>query len=97
MIVQNDKITACFVNSEVPPVKTEHICYYTQSLEPDTIDLMQVVKETYPHPEAPDNAIVELITTKLVKRERVRDTLAAHIVLMKAQQEVCRTIEQRRF
>jgi hypothetical protein len=42
-----------FVNTEDPPLKTKHICYFTKS-EGTEYELYEVVEEYFPHPDAPD-------------------------------------------
>jgi len=96
MVVQDEKMLACFVNSEQPPLKVKHLCYYTTpNIESDKINLMEVYEAHYPHPEAPDDAIIHLTTTRLVKTLRRSDYDCAHVVLMEAQQKACRYIEVR--
>lgn len=96
MIVQDEKMLACFVNAEQPPIKVKHLCYYAApDIESDKINLVEVYEAHYPHPEAPEDAIISLITTRLVKTMRRSDYSAAHIVLMEAQQKACRYVEVR--
>lgn len=96
MIVKDENMLACFVNAEQPPIKVKHICYYTsENIQSDMIDLMEVYEAHYPHPEAPQEAIIPLITTRLVKTARRLAYDGAHILLMEAHQKACRHIEVR--
>ena len=47
----------CFVNSEEPPLKVKHICYFT-TRDGDGFVLWELVEEYFPHPDAPDEAIL---------------------------------------
>lgn len=91
-----NNIQVCFVNAEQPPISVRHICYFTsQAFEIDEINLNEVYEATYPHPDAPDTAIVYLTTTRLVKTVKRSDYQGAHILLMEAQQKACRYVEVR--
>jgi hypothetical protein len=96
MIAQDENMLACFVNAEQPPIKVKHICYFTSpNIESDKINLNEVYEATYPHPEAPEDAVIMLTTTRLVKTMRRSAYDGAHILLMEAQQKACRYIEVR--
>lgn len=47
-----------FVNTEDRPIKTKHICYFTESDGRD-FELYEVVEEYFPHPDAPDDLMVQ--------------------------------------
>jgi hypothetical protein len=47
-----------FVNTEDPPLKTKHICYFTKG-DGIEFELYEVVEEYFPHPDAPDDALVQ--------------------------------------
>lgn len=94
MIVKDENMVAAFVNTQQAPIKIRHICYFTASNGED-INLLEVFEATYPHPEAPE-ASIPLTDIRLVKTINRSSYHAAHLVLMEAQQKVCRTIEVRR-
>ena len=95
MMVKDDTTLVAFVNSEQPPIKTRHICYYATDAGNGEINLCEVFEATYPHPEAPQDAVIPVIDYRVVKTVRRQQYQAAHIVLMEAQQKACRTIEVR--
>ena len=49
-----------FVNNETPPIKTKHICYFTKSVKFE-LELYEVVEEYFPHPDAPDDCMIQCI------------------------------------
>lgn len=56
-----------FVNTKDSPIKTKHICYFTKS-ESHLYELYEVVEEYFPHPDAPDDALIFRI--EIYKRDR---------------------------
>jgi len=85
----------CFVNSKEPPIKTRHICYYTEEAHCEGVlylCLIQVIEETYRHPQAPEDATVSRIIARHVKSEPVNQ--AAEIGLLHNAQQVVRTIHK---
>lgn len=78
---------AVFVNSEDMPIKTEHVCYFTTNEESGDISLCEVVYEHYPHPDAPQDAIIKLTTTKHICTHSRTSQRGAQLVLMEASQE----------
>ena len=59
--IDTDNFQAVFVNTDKQPLKTEHICWYTgENLDGD-LTLVEVVRETYRHPDAPEVATVSVI------------------------------------
>ena len=84
-----------FVNSKDPPIKTHHICYCTAEAHWEGVlylCLIQVIEETYRHPQAPEDATVSRITARHVKSERINQ--AAEIGLLHNAQQVVRTIHK---
>lgn len=57
-----------FVNTEDPPLKTKHICYFTKGDDFTVFELYEVVEEYFPHPSAPDHAMVQCF--KIYSRDR---------------------------
>jgi hypothetical protein len=94
MIVKDDHTLVAFVNSDQPPIRTKHICYFTSS-NGDDINLCEVFEATYPHPEAPEDAVIPVIDMRVVKTLKRTHYQAAPLVLMEAQQKTVRTIEVR--
>jgi len=94
MIIKDENMLVAFVNAEQPPVKTKHICYYTDH-KGDEISLCEVYEATYPHPEAPQDAIIPVTRTRLIRTLKRLDYDAASLILMEAQQKACRMIEMR--
>ncbi len=81
-------LTIC---NENPPKKTKHICFYVQKKQnfggEDTLQLLEIVEEFYPHPQAPDDALVPLYNIHLVKELRKSDPEAAVLVLLEANEK----------
>jgi hypothetical protein len=83
---------AVFVNTDQSPIKTEHVCYYVHEIigtsdSPKKLRLNEVVYETYPHPDAPKNAVIKLLTTRTVCLFPETSPRAALLVLMNANQQ----------
>lgn len=89
--------TVCaFINIDQTPISTHHICYFTKD-EGQEISLMQVVEETYPHPDASEHAVLTITRVRTVKTRKRIEFNAAHFLLMEAQQKTCRAIEKSQF
>lgn len=67
-------------------IKEEHICYYSVGNMVDGWSLIQVYRETIKHPEAPEDAVVYNINTRVV-REGNKDRDVADIKLLKYAQD----------
>lgn len=78
---------AVFVNSEDMPIKTEHVCYFTTNAGFGEISLYEVVYEHYPHPDAPQDAVIKLTTIKHICTHSRISQRGAQLVLMEASQE----------
>jgi hypothetical protein len=78
----------CFVNTDQLPLETKHVCFYTKSSD-DEIQLMEVYEETYPHPDAPNEGIVKLTTTRCVRSYKRTEFRAATTILLEASQKAC--------
>jgi hypothetical protein len=59
-----------FVNTEDCPLKTEHICYFTKG-DGMEIELHEVVEEYFPHPDAPDDLMVQCIKVYCRDKQRL--------------------------
>ena len=63
-------IDTAFINTEVPPTNARVICYYvtkTSSMEPE-LEVYAVMEYQYPHPEAPNEAMLTVMRTDFVTR-----------------------------
>lgn len=60
-----------FVNTVDSPFKTRHICYFTRG-DGEKFELCEVVEEYYPHPDAPDDAMVQCL--KVYNRDEQKIT-----------------------
>lgn len=92
----DENMTVAFVNTNQTPLKTKHICYYTQKvwdIEARTtrIVLMEIVEHTYPHPQAPDVAIINVLTTRRIG-EFSRDGDGSTAILLEAIEQTCRKV-----
>jgi hypothetical protein len=81
-------IQACFVNTDQYPIKTEHVCYYTSG-DSEEISLFEIVKEYHPHPDAPEEAIVDVMCTRHVVTYKRIQARAANAILLEAAQKAC--------
>ena len=60
-----------FVNTVNPPLQVKHICYFTRG-DGEKFVLYEVVEEYFPHPDAPDDAMVQCL--KVYNRDEKRIT-----------------------
>lgn len=84
----------CFVNTDQRPSSVKHISFYTSG-SGDDICLHEIIEETYPHPDAPDEATVTRTTTRFVESHHKESEKASHIVLLEAAQTTARQITAR--
>jgi hypothetical protein len=82
---------ACFVNTEDPPVKSEHVCWFTNS-QGQKVALHEVYREYFNHPDAPEDAIVSVTQTRLVRVYDRTNKRAANIVILEAAQNACSSL-----
>ena len=75
------------------PVKEKHLCYYTERDDVKTISLYEVVKATYPHPDAPEHATVECVETRFRKSCKAYASSGAPLVLLEAAQANMETLD----
>lgn len=61
-----------YVNTEDPPLKTKHICYFTES-EGMEYELYEVVEEYFPHPDAPDDFMVQCLKIYRGDKQKLTD------------------------
>lgn len=91
------RFQACFVNSETPPNKTKHISWFVREESIEGVphfSLYEVVEEEFPHPDAPEDAIVFRQNTYHVKTEKSKN--AAELVLLKAAQDTISKLNKER-
>lgn len=70
------------INIDVQPVNKKHICYYIHESYPDKLQLMEVAEYFYPHPDAPDHALVQIIEMRVVEEQDKRDESSAYQLLL---------------
>jgi hypothetical protein len=95
MIVKDENTLVAFVNSNQPPIRTKHICYFTADRGEEGIALCEVIENTYPHPEAPEDAVIPVIDTRVVKIVKRTNYQAAPLILLEANQQTVRMIERK--
>lgn len=83
---------ACFVNSKDPPISEQHICYYVKERNKDELDLYEVVLQSYPHPDAPNDAVVLLMNEHIVKTVNKTDYRASDLILLQASQKTTKRL-----
>lgn len=79
---------ACFVNSDTPPIDIKHICWFakTESIKGiPHFNLYEVVEEKFPHPDAPEDAIILRQNTYF--RKTLSVDKGAELVLLKSAQD----------
>ena len=91
-VLKNENMLVAFVNTELHAQKIRHICYFTQG-EGEEITLCQTYEATYPHPTAPESAVVQVIQTRSLRTMKRSDYKAAHLLLLEANQKNCRSME----
>lgn len=76
-------------------LKIEHVCYYTgPNVTFDKITLMEVVKLTIRHPEAPKHATVEKYDIRESSTYNRFYKESGHVVVIEASQNAARVIEK---
>jgi hypothetical protein len=86
--MNKNKMQVCFVNTDQIPLSTKHLSFFA-SKDADNIHLHEVVEETYPHPEAPECAVIQLITTRFIEQFSRLDKRASAAILLEAAQNQC--------
>lgn len=65
--INKENFQACFVNTTQEPKKKKHICYTVSKKssfnEPDQWSLNAIEWWTYPHPDAPEDAVITIIVS----------------------------------
>lgn len=74
------------------PVARKHICWNfwegTENKRPFIV-LTEIVENSYPHPEAPEHAVIQQIEQEEITRFDLPSSKAAGILLLKYAQENC--------
>lgn len=81
------------INKTEIPSKTKHICYYVVEVESNLV-LREVVENWYRHPEAPEDAYVQLLEDISIKIYKRWDEKAGELFLLLAAQNNCKTINR---
>ncbi len=61
MIIKNDKMLVCFVNTKENPKKISRLGVFKYLYVGNHFYLFELCELTYPHPEAPDEGNVKLL------------------------------------
>lgn len=85
------KFQTCFVNTEDKPKNVRHVAFYTVSVN-DEMYLLEVVVLTYSHPEAPDAADIDCISTRFVHSVKRHSEQSGPLVLLEAVQNNTRML-----
>jgi hypothetical protein len=94
MVTGNETMLVCFVNTTQKALKVEHISYFGFNDEGGrTSTLVAVVRETYPHPTAPDDAVVTVMTTRQICTCKTGTPEHASIQLLIYAQENIKNVE----
>lgn len=71
--IKKPNFTCCFVNTEDKPVKTRHIAW-SASISGDYVVIDEIVERFYPHPDAPEDSLIQVIIpifrAKLLKSDQ---------------------------
>lgn len=84
MVTTENKVQIINVTKE--PLKVRHICYFVRhnSFESGILNLYEVVVRTYPHPEAPGDAVIEMTDIDCLGEYKPSDKLSANLILLEA-------------
>lgn len=88
-IIKNG-LQVCFVNTEQNPVKIERLGIFNyRKTENNSVVFLELCKVFYPHPEAPEHAVVSLLSFMEVENpERVKESAVFCIEAMKDLQNI---------
>ena len=82
----NKEIQVGFVNTDQMPLTKDFVCYFARA-DGEDISLFEVAKVTYPHPDAPNDALIFVIETNRVKTFQRNSSKAAALELLKHAEE----------
>ncbi len=75
-------------------IKEEHVCWFTRRTGLGNIQIIQIVNRTYPHPDAPDNAVIVVTETVGIEYAPIASERAATWVLLEACQKAVTTVNE---
>lgn len=83
-----NSIQVGWVNTDNVPIKTEHVCFATSrgGEHNNEITLVEYLREYHPHPEAPEDATIYVLTSRNVRTYKVTDKRAAAALVLEAAQ-----------
>lgn len=79
-----------YFNITEEPLETKHVCYTIgrqSEINKEVLLLIEVVEETYRHPEAPDYALITRYNTKVVDEANANSFKAAGWVVLEASEK----------
>ena len=81
---------------EEQKIKEKHIAWYTRpSLEPNCIELIEIIEVTYKHPDAPDHTTILQLEEKYIKTiNRSQRSKVGHLELLENTQNVVNIMEE---
>jgi len=85
-----ENLQVCFVNTNQEPVKTRHVCFYTID-NGQEISLIEVKEVFFPHPDAPEVAIVSVFQNFHRGSRKRTDFNCAPLIILEAAQKVAHT------
>ena len=75
------------INPTQEPTKIVHIAWFPGNTnDPDNITLCELVQEIYPHPDAPNTAVLTRLDIKNHGTYSRRDIMSAPLILLEAAQ-----------
>lgn len=80
-----------FVNTVDPPLRSKHICYFTRG-DGVEFELCEVVEEYFPHPDAPDDAVVQCINIYNRDKQRIPSLKSGPLVQSCASENTLRLL-----
>ena len=73
------------INVSEEVIKEKHICYFTQIKECEgKIALYEVYEAFYKHPEAPEQALIQRIETRVIAAFNRNSVKASNLILLEA-------------
>lgn len=74
-------INVAFVNTEQKPIYTRHLCFKVTAIE-EAVALVEVYREYFPHPDAPNESTVSVVTTRMIHSYKRTDPQAAAVLML---------------
>jgi hypothetical protein len=84
--MQTTENKVMLINVTKEPLKVRHICYFVRPNYFDSriLDLYEVVVRTYPHPEAPEDAVIDMTDIDHLGEYPPSDGLTPNLILLEA-------------